>query len=196
MYELIQRKPLFPKDSELSMITSIFGLLGVPVAPSDEDFKAMPFLTNFVREARASTLPFDQRDISPVQRSLLLHLLAVLPRQRMSASQALKHEWFKEVLYVKLDALCEWASRSDGDIRSLSPMIERMAQTCEYAVNYPTAPPNSPPRKRPSPDNELPDSRKSAHIKVTRSSRPSACALLTHDRADQGLDVLSGLPVT
>ncbi len=92
--EMVTRKPLFPGDSEIDEIFKIFRILGTP----DEDvWPGVSSLPDF----KSSFPKWSRKDIGlcvpglePAGIDLLDEMLAYDPSARLSAKQALNHEYF------------------------------------------------------------------------------------------------------
>jgi serine/threonine protein kinase len=102
---MIRREPLFPGDSEIDMLFRIFEFLGRPTEDSWPSCKQLPFWSeqfpNFKSEPLAHRLPeLDEAGID-----LLRQMLQCDPEQRISADEALRHEYFDDVRHLNSVAL-------------------------------------------------------------------------------------------
>ena len=112
--ELLTRKPLLPGKSEIEQLDLIFKLLG---APSEERWPGYSKLRNAAKwkwkAQKYSKLreKFPQSSfsggpyLSNAGFDLLSRMLILDPLQRISAAEALKHEWFRESPLPKSEAL-------------------------------------------------------------------------------------------
>jgi len=121
-YEILTLVPLFPGNNELDMIHRIHNVLGTPNPRVLERFKRHASHLDFNFPERAGTgleklLPHVSRECI----DLLRMLLAYDPEERITADQALKHEYFKDLL--EADRQKEFQS-SLTSIR-LSPRVGR-----------------------------------------------------------------------
>jgi cell division cycle 2-like protein len=102
--ELMTKEPLFPGKNETDQIYKIFRLLGQPSSESWTDFHLLPGSKNIISPSSNSTTPLPpfstlrQRFKYSTQNclDLLSRLLSCDPSKRISADEALQHEYFKE----------------------------------------------------------------------------------------------------
>jgi len=99
--EMVNRKALFPGDSEIDQLFKVFKVLGTP---NDQVWPGVSSYPDFKRT-------FPQWDVRPTQTAIKsvcptldaqgVELLALMlkfnPADRISARQALKHPWFNEL---------------------------------------------------------------------------------------------------
>lgn len=102
--EMVTRKPLFPGDSEIDEIFKIFRILGTPTESE------WPGVTSFP-DFKASFPKWSRQDIATVVTNLddegldLLDALLVYdPAARISAKQAILHEYFQDGAHVNAGA--------------------------------------------------------------------------------------------
>merc|ERR1712106_1245574 len=92
--EMITRRPLFPGDSEIDQLFRIFRILGTPTETNWPGVSSLPdFKSVFPRwEAQdiSQALP---PDVSPGGQDLLHQILVYNPAGRISAKQALQHQY-------------------------------------------------------------------------------------------------------
>jgi len=104
--ELVLREPLLPGKGELDQIDKIFKLLGVPTEASwpgvsdlphmkKVQFKPQPFnhLRNKFKRGASFT---SETALSDAGFDLLKSMLSLDPKQRITAKEALEHEYFSE----------------------------------------------------------------------------------------------------
>lgn len=98
MFEVISLFPLFPGNDELDQVHKIHNILGTP----DE-----VLMTKFQKYATHMEFDFPTVEGSGIQKliphasadvqDLIAKLLIYNPDNRITASQAIKHPWFKEI---------------------------------------------------------------------------------------------------
>ncbi|KAF2760231.1 Pkinase-domain-containing protein [Pseudovirgaria hyperparasitica] len=105
--EMVTRKPLFPGDSEIDEIFKIFRTMGTPTEHDWPGVSTFPdFKASFPKWAAASleeTVPGMDDDAI----DLLHGMLFYDPSQRISAKQALLHDYFDGKSHI-------WAGRQNG----------------------------------------------------------------------------------
>ncbi|KAJ2759322.1 Cyclin-dependent kinase catalytic subunit [Coemansia nantahalensis] len=95
--EMVQRRPLFPGDSEIDEIFKIFRILGTPTEEIWPELKTLPdykpSFPNWQPKDLAALLPrLDADGIDLLQR-----MLTYDPAHRISAKQALAHPYFNDI---------------------------------------------------------------------------------------------------
>jgi len=95
--ELILKEPLFQAKSELEMLSMIFKLLGPPTADSWPDYTSLPLAKTIALPASQAS-QFRQKFpyLTTAGINLMSSLLAYDPNQRITAEEALQHEYFRE----------------------------------------------------------------------------------------------------
>ncbi|KAJ1916258.1 Cyclin-dependent kinase catalytic subunit [Mycoemilia scoparia] len=95
--EMVQRRPLFPGDSEIDELFKIFRILGTPTEEIWPDVKSLPdYKPTFPRwspQNLSTLLP----KLDPLGIDLLQKMLIYNPAHRISAKQALLHPYFKDM---------------------------------------------------------------------------------------------------
>lgn len=97
--ELFTCAPLFPGRNELEMLARIVSILG-PVRPCawPELASLSPAASTLLRAPDPHTpLAYSIPQLSRTAHELLRGLLCVNPRHRLTARQALQHEWFSDL---------------------------------------------------------------------------------------------------
>ncbi|KAK8810553.1 hypothetical protein WA158_007128 [Blastocystis sp. Blastoise] len=100
MGELIRREPILPGKNEKEQLLKIFSLLGYPSETECPSLYRSPLYTQTVEYqtiCKHSQLATTFPELSPSGIDLLTQLLAYEPSKRITAEQALQHEWFKEL---------------------------------------------------------------------------------------------------
>jgi len=102
--EFLTRKPLFPGRTEMAQIEKIFDLLGSPSKEQWPEFENLPHAKNFrwAKNKRSKLrAKFPKQNfgggfyLDDMGFDLLTKLLAFDPKKRISAEEALNHEWFR-----------------------------------------------------------------------------------------------------
>ncbi|KAJ1821996.1 Cyclin-dependent kinase catalytic subunit [Coemansia sp. RSA 2675] len=96
--EMVQRKPLFPGDSEIDEIFKIFRILGTPTVEVWPDVTSLPDYKPSFPKWQAKSLTSLLPSLEPNGIDLLKRMLTYDPALRISAKQALAHPYFTEGL--------------------------------------------------------------------------------------------------
>jgi len=95
--EMVTCSPLFPGDSEIDQLFKIFRCLGTPTEelwPGVSNFKDFkPTFPQWIGNNLAKQVP----GIEPLGLDLLKRMLVYEPSKRISAREALQHEYFKDL---------------------------------------------------------------------------------------------------
>ncbi|KAK9950755.1 hypothetical protein M0R45_006225 [Rubus argutus] len=97
--EMVNQRPLFPRDSEIDDLFKIFRIVGTPNedtwpgVSSMPDFKSSP---NFPSMDLATLVP----NLESAGVDLLCKMLCLHPSKRITARSALEHEYFKDIPFV------------------------------------------------------------------------------------------------
>lgn len=95
--EMITRRPLFPGDSEIDQLYSIFKILGTPTEEVWPGVSELPaFSTTFPR-FRAKKLADFMPGADPRAVDLIERMLVYDPAKRISAREALDHPYFSDI---------------------------------------------------------------------------------------------------
>ncbi|XP_057844306.2 cyclin-dependent kinase G-2 isoform X1 [Cryptomeria japonica] len=126
MAELLAKEPLFSGKSEIDQLDKIFRTLGTPNEKIWPDFVNLPgvkrnFLKqpyNKLRDKFPPTSFSGRPTLSESGFDLLNRLLTYDPNKRITAEEALKHEWFREVPLPKSkEFMPTFPARNDHDRR-------------------------------------------------------------------------------
>ena len=92
--ELLLRRPWFPGESDIEVLTKIFTALGTP---TDAEWGGLRHMPGFVEFSATKASPLKQifPQASDDAIDLLSRMVAIDPRRRMSAADALKHRYFR-----------------------------------------------------------------------------------------------------
>jgi cyclin-dependent kinase 7 len=92
--ELLLRRPWFPGETDIEVLTKIFTALGTP---TDIDWGGLRHMPGFVEFSATTAPPLKQlfSHAADDALDLLNRMVAVDPRRRISAADALKHRYFK-----------------------------------------------------------------------------------------------------
>lgn len=94
LVELLNKRPLFPGKDEAEQMDLIFQVLGSPTDKSWPGWEDLP-LANMVKPEQYQSCLRDQLDhLSPLAIDFIENLLCLNPQQRLSAMDALDHDWF------------------------------------------------------------------------------------------------------
>lgn len=92
--ELFQRRPVFPFGSDIEMITGIFNICGSPTKHSWPEIKYLPgYKTLKPKYFSRKIFETFKQIIPPLALDVLDKMLCLNPRQRITASEALKSNW-------------------------------------------------------------------------------------------------------
>lgn len=94
--ELLLREPLFPGKNETDQIARVYAMLGAPDDAIWPGYSALPHAKNAPRTPVRGSLRHKLRDCTPAALDLLQGLLTYDPSQRLTATAALDHPYFRE----------------------------------------------------------------------------------------------------
>ncbi|XP_061370454.1 cell division control protein 2 homolog isoform X1 [Gastrolobium bilobum] len=98
--EMVNRRPLFPGDSEIDELFKIFRILGTPNEDTWPGVTSLPdFKSTFPKwppKDLATVVP----NLEPAGLNLLSSMLCFDPSKRISARSAVEHEYFKDIKFV------------------------------------------------------------------------------------------------
>lgn len=99
--ELLTREPLFQGKNEVTQLSSIFNLLGMPTRETWPDFKSLPnskALVSLTSSARSKSKLTSAKYtyLTSAGLDLLSELLSMNPANRPSAADILSHPYFRE----------------------------------------------------------------------------------------------------
>lgn len=94
--ELLLRRPLFPGQDEKEQIMKVFSICGAPTEVRWPGVSSLPYYRQLTPEVAQfpDRLRHHLRSLSDDASSLLCQLLTLDPPKRMSAKDALDHDWF------------------------------------------------------------------------------------------------------
>eukprot|EP00252_Welwitschia_mirabilis_P000125 TRINITY_DN1008_c0_g1_i1.p1 TRINITY_DN1008_c0_g1~~TRINITY_DN1008_c0_g1_i1.p1 ORF type:complete len:816 (-),score=171.29 TRINITY_DN1008_c0_g1_i1:812-3259(-) len=133
MAELLAKEPLFNGKSEIDQLDKIFRTLGTPNEKIWPDFANLPGVKcNFVKQPynklrdKFPPTSFSGRPtLSERGFDLLNRLLTYDPKKRITAEEALRHDWFKEVPLPKSkEFMPTFPARHDHDSRRLRRILK------------------------------------------------------------------------
>jgi len=99
--EMATRQPLFPGDSEIDELFRIFRILGTPNEMTWPGVSTYPDYKTTFPQWGAKKLSTFAPDLCPLGIDLLKKMLAYEPGARISAREALKHDYFADLAKVK-----------------------------------------------------------------------------------------------
>mmetsp|Transcript_6943 Transcript_6943/g.9723 ORF Transcript_6943/g.9723 Transcript_6943/m.9723 type:complete len:183 (+) Transcript_6943:1-549(+) len=92
--ELMLRRPLFPGNDDIDQLAKIFQILGTPTKESWPNVGALPEFVEFTRQEGLDLKMTLFTAASNDAMDLLQKMLVLCPSRRISASQALNHNFF------------------------------------------------------------------------------------------------------
>ncbi|KAF6167340.1 hypothetical protein GIB67_043201 [Kingdonia uniflora] len=95
--EMVNQQPLFPGDSEIDQLYKIFSILGTPNEDIWPGVTSLPDFKSAFPKWSAKALATLVPNLEPAGVDLLSKLLCLDPRERVTARNALEHEYFKDV---------------------------------------------------------------------------------------------------
>lgn len=95
--EMITRHPLFPGDSEIDELFSIFKILGTPTEETWPGVSEFPSYSSTFPKFRRKKLSDVIRNADPLVLDLIEKMLEYDPAKRISAKEALEHPYFNEL---------------------------------------------------------------------------------------------------
>ncbi|BAF10618.1 Os03g0108800, partial [Oryza sativa Japonica Group] len=99
--EMVNQKPLFPGDSEIDELFKIFRVLGTPNEQSWPGVSSLPDYKSAFPKWQAQALATIVPTLDPAGLDLLSKMLRYEPNKRITARQALEHEYFKDLEMVQ-----------------------------------------------------------------------------------------------
>ncbi|XP_030472396.1 cell division control protein 2 homolog [Syzygium oleosum] len=95
--EMVNRRPLFPGDSEIDELFKIFRIMGTPNEDSWPGVTSLPDFKSTFPKWAPQDLKTVTPNLDPAGVDLLSKMLCMDPRRRITAKVALEHEYFKDV---------------------------------------------------------------------------------------------------
>ncbi|KAL6649092.1 hypothetical protein ACP70R_013316 [Stipagrostis hirtigluma subsp. patula] len=99
--EMVNQKPLFPGDSEIDELFRIFRVLGTPNEQTWPGVSSLPDFKSAFPKWQAQDLASVVPNLEPAGLDLLSKMLRYEPSKRITARQALEHEYFKDLEMVQ-----------------------------------------------------------------------------------------------
>ncbi|KAK1653579.1 hypothetical protein QYE76_071384 [Lolium multiflorum] len=99
--EMVNQKPLFPGDSEIDELFKIFRVLGTPTEQTWPGVSSLPDYKSAFPKWQAEELATVVPNLGSVGLDLLSKMLRFEPSKRITARQALEHEYFKDIEVVQ-----------------------------------------------------------------------------------------------
>ncbi|KAF7051223.1 hypothetical protein CFC21_059484 [Triticum aestivum] len=99
--EMVNQKPLFPGDSEIDELFKIFRVLGTPNEQTWPGVSSLPDYKSAFPRWQAEDLATVVPNLEPLGLDLLSKMLRFEPNKRITARQALEHEYFKDMEMVQ-----------------------------------------------------------------------------------------------
>ncbi|XP_038045632.1 cyclin-dependent kinase 4-like [Patiria miniata] len=122
--ELFRRKPLFCGTSDVDQLYKIFDVIGLPL---EEDWPEVSLPWSSFRPSPPRPLKLYVSDICPQGLDLLQRLLCFTPADRLTATQALAHGYFRDDTASPSSASSEASSSSqssaEGDSQGSNPEL-------------------------------------------------------------------------
>ncbi|KAE9603264.1 hypothetical protein Lal_00008195 [Lupinus albus] len=100
--EMINQQPLFPGDSEIDELFKIFRIMGTPNEETWPGVTSLPDFKSAFPKWSAKDLATLVPDIEPAGLDLLKSMLCLDPSKRITARNALDHEYFKGIKTLPL----------------------------------------------------------------------------------------------
>ncbi|KAJ3682094.1 hypothetical protein LUZ60_014667 [Juncus effusus] len=98
--EMVTQRPLFPGDSEIDELFKIFRVLGTPNEETWPGVTSLPDFKSAFPKWPAKDLSTVVPTLDPAGIDLLSKMLRLEPSKRITARQALEHEYFKDIELV------------------------------------------------------------------------------------------------
>ncbi|XP_068642037.1 cell division control protein 2 homolog [Aristolochia californica] len=98
--EMVNQRPLFPGDSEIDELFKIFRVLGTPNEETWPGVSSLPDYKSAFPKWPSKDLATVVPDMEPTGIDLLSKMLCMEPSRRITARNALEHEYFKDLELV------------------------------------------------------------------------------------------------
>ncbi|KAI0500874.1 hypothetical protein KFK09_019092 [Dendrobium nobile] len=95
--EMVNQRPLFPGDSEIDELFKIFRILGTPTEETWPGVSSLPDFKSAFPKWPSKDLATVVPNLEPAGVDLLSKMLRLEPSKRITARQALQHEYFKDL---------------------------------------------------------------------------------------------------
>ncbi|KAL8171649.1 hypothetical protein V2J09_023453 [Rumex salicifolius] len=117
--EMVNQRPLFPGDSEIDELFRIFRIMGTPNEDTWPGVTSLPDYKSSFPKWAAKELPGLVPSLDPTGIDLLIKMLCLDPSKRITARNALEHEYFKDIGSMK-----QWKHKSHPDLLHLGISLE------------------------------------------------------------------------
>lgn len=113
--ELFTKDPMFRGGTEIAQLEKIFAVCGSPTLHTWPDARELRDYPNYKpKKVHTRRLKLDYAKLPPLALDLLDNMLLLDPKKRISAEEALEHDWFKSVKFepANLPTDCDWHEMS------------------------------------------------------------------------------------
>ncbi|XP_010545939.1 PREDICTED: cyclin-dependent kinase A-1 [Tarenaya hassleriana] len=98
--EMVNKKPLFPGDSEIDELFKIFRIMGTPNEDTWRGVTSLPDYKSAFPKWKPKDLTSIVSNLDPSGIDLLSKMLSMDPTRRITARSALEHDYFKDLGFV------------------------------------------------------------------------------------------------
>ena len=95
--EMVRRTPIFRGDSEIDQLMHIFEVMGTPSDSEWPEWKTLPMYRVELPEFDKLNFKEFMENVDPQLLDLISKILVLNPAKRITALEALEHEYFKEI---------------------------------------------------------------------------------------------------
>ena len=125
--ELFTREPMFRGNTELQQLDRIFTVCGSPTVSTWPDVRELRDYSSYrSKKLYPRRLRTDYAKLPSLALDLLDSMLLLDPKKRISAEEAMEHEWFKSVKFeaANLPRDCDWHEMSAKKERQRQKAME------------------------------------------------------------------------